>query len=755
MATYGNATLVMRARSAIQLEPRETHDAIRDGPAGWRATGPRPAVRLRAPSGFPSGWVLVRMEQADGPAATLVDAPDPTWRAELPAPRRGVARGLIRLPEGLPQLWLQPGGSPFRLGRVEIVPVGDTEVAIREGVRLAAQLGREPERVALLLKKAAHTLRAGGLSALRQRLLERVGNASSQARYAEWRRRYATLSADDCEAISNRIAGLRQKPLISVLMPVYDTPENWLRAAIDSVRRQLYPHWELCIADDASRAPHVRRVLQEAASADARIRVWYRDVNGHISAASNTALELARGEYVALLDHDDALAPHALYLTAEEIEAHPAADLLYSDEDKLGPAGGHSDPYFKPEFDPDLLLSQNYFCHLGVYRTDLVRAVGGFLEGREGSQDYDLCLRCLARTSPDRIRHVPFVLYHWRIHSASTAAGTGAKSYAHGSGEAAIRSFLQDRVPGAVVMPGRFDTTYRVRYPVPQPPPRVTIVIPTRDGRSLSSCLSALRRYTDYPAYEVLVVDNGSRARHILDELDRLEGEGAIHVLRDERPFNYSALNNLAAREARGEVLLLLNDDVEATSPEWLGEMVSQAMRPGVGAVGARLLYPEGTVQHAGIVLGLYGIAGHLHRRLPAKARGYFSRPHLARGVSAVSAACLAVRKAVFDEVGGFDERNLPVSFNDVDFCLRLREKGYRNVWTPYAELIHHEATTRGSDDAPGNRTRAASEAAYMRTRWGAALESDPFYSPNLSLTSVQADLAWPPRMVPPWRKRS
>jgi len=746
---------VIWARSGIRLQPQETHDAVRDGPAGFRATGPQPAVRLASASDLPSGWVLVRIEQTDGPAATLVDSPDPTWREELPAPRRGVTRGLIRLPEGLPQLWLQPRGSPFHVGRVDVIPIGDTEVAIREGMRVAAQLGREPARVALLLKKAAHTLRTGGLSALRHRLLERVGNASSRARYAEWRRRYDTLTAADREAIAARIAQLGSRPLISVLLPVHDTPEEWLRAAIESVRGQLYPHWELCIADDASTAPHVRKVLEETAAADPRIRVSYRETNGHISAATNSALELARGEYVALLDHDDALPPHALYLVAEEIAAHSATDLIYTDEDKLAAQGGYSDPYFKPDFDPELLLGQNYFCHLGVYRTALVREVGGLRSGFEGSQDYDLCLRCLRKSSADRVRHVPFVLYHWRIHPASTAAGTGAKGYAQGAGEAAIRSYLQGSTPEAEVGPGPFDTTYRVRYALPHPPPRVTVVIPTRDGRLLRRCLSALRKHTDYTGYEVLLVDNGSRERRTLDELSSLQAEGAIRVLRDERPFNYSALNNLAAREARGDVLLLLNDDVEATSSGWLTEMVSHALRPGVGAVGARLLYPEGTVQHAGIMLGLYGIAGHLHRRLPAKARGYFSRPHLVHEVSAVTAACMAVRKAVFEEVGGFDERNLPVAFNDVDFCLRLREKGYRIVWTPYAELIHHEATTRGPDEAPGNKARSAREAAYMRQRWGSALDSDPFYSPNLSLTSEQADLAWPPRVTRPWRKQA
>jgi O-antigen biosynthesis protein len=725
-----------------------------DGPEGGGPAGRRRSVRLRSIAGgeVPSGWVLVRIEQRGGSAPALVDNPQPTWRAELPPARRGFVRGLVRLPESLSQIWLQFDGAGASVRGVEMLPIGDTEVAVRESMRVAAKLGREPARIATLLSKAARTLRAGGLTALRERLLERVSHASSTARYAEWRRRYASLSPADRDAIGTRIALLPRKPLFSVVMPVHDTPEEWLRAAIDSVRAQLYPSWELCIADDASRVPHVRSVLEELAAADSRIRVRYREVNGHISAATNSALELARGEYVAFLDHDDVLAPEALYLAAEELNEHPATELLYTDEDKIDAQGGHSDPHFKPEFDPDLLLSQNYFSHLGVYRTDLVRSVGGLREGFEGSQDYDLCLRCVARVSPERIRHVPFVSYHWRAHPRSTAAGTEAKTYAHGAGEAAIRSFLEGRAAGADVGPGRFDTTYRVRYPLPRPKPLVTVVVPTRDGPFLRRCLDSLLGRTAYDACEVLVIDNGSRDPRTLEDLRRFEAQRSIRVIREDAPFNYSTLNNLAAHSARGEILLLLNDDVEPQENGWLEEMVSHAVRPGIGAVGARLLYPDGTVQHAGIVLGLYGIAGHLHRRLPGRARGYFSRAHLVREVSAVTAACLAVRKAIFDEVGGFDEQNLAVSFNDVDFCLRLREKGYRNVWTPYAELVHHEGATRTPDETPANRARWAAEAAYMRNRWGAALESDPFYSGNLSLTSEQADLAWPPRVTKPWR---
>ena len=589
------------------------------------------------------------------------------------------------------------------------------------------------------MQKAWKILREGGPRALHLAVLDKLHAGS----YQRWIAEFDTLTDADRAQIRARIQALPRRPRISVLMPVYDAPEEWLRRAIGSVRAQLYPHWELCIADDASTLPHVREVLDEAAASDERIRVVYRSANGHIAAASNSALELATGELVALLDQDDELAPHALYLLAEHGRD---ADIIYSDEDKLDASGRRYEPHFKPDWNPDLLFSQNYLSHLGAYRTSLVREAGGFR--LDGSQDYDLALRLSARTS--RIVHVPHVLYHWRATAGSAAATPAAKPYAR---EAAMRA-LRERL-GVPVTDGDCPGTYRVRHPLPAAPPLVSIVIPTRDhGDLLERCVGSIEAKTAYARREILIVDNDSSDPAALALLQDLERSGRARILRDPRPFNYAAINNAAVREARGEVLAFLNNDVEVLAPEWLDELVAHALRPEVGAAGAKLLYPDGTVQHAGIVTGLYGLAGHAWRRMPGDAPGPFCRIAVVQDVSAVTGACMVMRRSVFEEAGGFDAGNLPVAFNDVDLCLRLRERGLRIVWTPFARLIHHEFASRGADDTAHKRERFARETAYMLERWKGRLE-DPFYNPNLSLRSDLAELAWPTRAPKPWRATS
>ena len=599
--------------------------------------------------------------------------------------------------------------------------------------QLARQLLRDPGRLALAARKGARLLREGGVRALAGKLREksRLGaGPPSPAEYRQWLQRFEPALVDKARALV-----LPRRPLISVVMPVYETPERWLLRAIESVREQLYAEWELCIADDASQAPHVARVLAAAAALDPRVRFVRRPQNGHISAASDTALELARGEFVALLDHDDELAPDALVRVAQAVTAADDVDLVYSDEDKIGEDGLRFDPYFKPDWNPELFLSQNYVSHLGVYRTALVRACGGFREGFEGSQDYDLALRCSARAR--RIVHLPRVLYHWRAIAGSTAVAASAKSYAQTAGVRALQEST-----GAAVEPGPWPTTYRVRRALPDPAPLVSVIIPTRDGGAvLERCLESLSK-TSYPHYEVTIVDNGSRDPATLALLSR----SSARILRWDAPFNFSAINNFAVRSARGALVALLNDDVEVISPAWLGRMVAHAVRPEVGAVGARLLFPDGRVQHAGVVTGLLGVAGHAHRGLPRKEPGYFGRAALTQGFSAVTAACLVVRRALYEQVGGLDEQHLPVSFNDVDFCLRLRELGLRNVYEAEAELFHHESWSRGADTTREKRALAAREAAWMEARWGDLLLRDPAWNPNLSLQSPLCALAWPPR---------
>ncbi|MGZ8158946.1 MAG: glycosyltransferase [Methylobacter sp.] len=565
--------------------------------------------------------------------------------------------------------------------------------------------------------------------------------------YSEWVRLYDTLTDQERKKIKAQTNRLHNPPLISVVMPVYNPPLDMLEDAIRSVQGQLYPHWELCIADDASTDAGVQKLLQRYMDSDARIKVVFRKNNGHISAASNSALELVSGDYVALLDNDDLLREHALFWIADAIVNHPDAGLIYSDEDKIDQSGLRYDPYFKSDWNPDLFLSHNMICHLGAYRAELVKKLGGFREGCEGAQDYDLALRCSERLSPAQIVHVPRVLYHWRSHPGSTAQAGSEKNYALSAGERALNDHFARTQISAQAELLDFGM-YRARYAIPESAPLVSLIIPTRNGLSLiKQCIESLFDKTTYKNFEVLIVDNNSDDPETLEYFASLAGNKKIRVLRDERPFNYSALNNAAVQQAQGEYIGLVNNDIEVISPEWLDEMMGLAIQPGVGAVGARLWYPNETLQHGGCITGIGGVAGHSHKHLPRGQFGYFARAQLIQTISVVTAACLVIKKSIYEEVKGLDETNLKVAFNDVDFCLRVREAGYRNIWTPYAELYHHESATRGYEDTPEKKLRFRDEVLYMQKRWGNSLKNDPAYSPNLTLDHEDFSYAWPPRI--------
>ena len=564
--------------------------------------------------------------------------------------------------------------------------------------------------------------------------------------YADWVRQYCAITGTSREKIKSKIDKLVNKTLISILMPVYNPPLVMLKEAIKSVQNQLYSNWELCIADDASTDNSVRELLKECADKDHRIKVVFREKNGHISAASNSALELASGEYVALLDNDDLLHEEALFWIVKTIADHPAAGLIFSDEDKVDQTGRFYDPYFKPDWNPDLFLSHNMICHLGVYQTNLVRKLGGFRVGYEGAQDYDLALRCTEQLQPKQIVHIPKVLYHWRSHPGSTAQAGSEKNYALLAGQRALNDHFTRIGISAKAELLDFGM-YRAHYDIPHPAPLVSLIIPTRNGLNLvKQCITSLIDKTTYSNYEILIVDNSSDDPKILDYFTKVVSDARIRVLRDERPFNYSALNNAAVLYARGEYLGLINNDIEVITPQWLDEMMSLATQPNVGAVGARLWYPNDTLQHGGVISGLGGVAGHSHKHLPKGHPGYFYRAQLVQTLSAVTAACLIIKKDIYLQMGGLDEANLKVAFNDVDFCLRVQEAGYRNVWTPYAELYHHESATRGFEDTPEKQTRFSEEVLYMQKRWGNKLLHDPAYNPNLTLDREDFSFAWPPR---------
>jgi len=566
--------------------------------------------------------------------------------------------------------------------------------------------------------------------------------------YIRWVREYDTLTPALTAGLRAQVQALRRRPLISVLMPVYNTPEKFLLRAIDSVRAQIYENWELCIADDASTAPHIRPLLEKAGREDPRIKVVLREKNGHISAASNSALELAQGEFVALLDHDDELRPHALACVAFELDRFPGANLIYSDEDKITEAGFRYGPYFKPDWNPDLLLAQNFICHLGVYRTALVRDLGGFRTGCEGSQDWDLALRASERTPPEQIRHIPRVLYHWRAVPGSTAMQIGEKNYSIAAAKKAIADHFSRMGLQAGLTPteGHY---WRVHYPRPDPAPRVTLAIPTRNRVNfLRPCLDSILQKTTYPNYEILVVDNDSDEPETIAYLDQLRRHARCRVIAFPGPFNFSALNNFAARQTDSPLIGLLNNDLEVINADWLDEMATQALRPEIGCVGAKLYYPDGRIQHAGVILGLGRLAaGHAWHGYPGETRGQGYRALLQQNLSAVTAACLVIRREVYLQVGGLDEENFRVALNDVDFCLKVRAAGYRNLYTPFAELYHYESASRGYEDTPEKRERFRREAERLRQKWGDLLFNDPAYNPNLTLDRPDFGLAFPPRV--------
>jgi GT2 family glycosyltransferase len=496
------------------------------------------------------------------------------------------------------------------------------------------------------------------------------------------------------------------------------------------VRAQVYPHWELCLVNDASPRPHVRAILDEYVAIEPRIWVEHLARNQGIAGASAHGLALATGEFVALLDHDDELPPDALFEQAKRLNEEPDLDLIYTDEDKLETDGRRIEPFFKPDWSPDLLLSMNYITHLSCFRRSLLGEVGGFRRGFDGSQDYDLLLRFTERTQ--RIAHIPKVLYHWRKIPGSAAASFAAKPHAYVAARQALEDALKRRgVEGEVeiLRPGTYTVRYRVRGA-----PLVSIIIPTRDRWSLlQPCLRSIEEKTTYAPYEILILDNDSTEPETVRGLNAVAGRCRVYPF--PGAFNFSAINNFGAAQARGDYFVFLNNDTQVVEPGWLEAMLEHAQRHDVGAVGARLHYPDGRIQHAGLVLGIGGIADHAFRGLPAEAFSYFGLATVARNVSGVTAACMMVSRRAFEEVGGFDER-LQVALNDVDLCLRLRQRGYVIVYAPRAHLYHYESGTRGRLHPPRDEE-------LVWKVWGDVIRAgDPYYNVNLTLSRTDWSLA-------------
>ena len=562
--------------------------------------------------------------------------------------------------------------------------------------------------------------------------------------YKRWVKQYDTLKDDERREMRRNMAAMTKPPIFSVVLPTYNTDKKWLTKCIESVRQQIYPHWELCIADDASTKTHVRKILEDFAQKDSRIKVVFREENGHICAASNSALGLATGDYIALLDHDDELSEHALYELAQAITDNVDLDIVYTDEDKIDARGRRFAPHFKPDWNPDMLLSQNYVCHLMAIRRSLVEYLGGLREGYEGSQDYDLVLRASRATSPDRIHHIPKICYHWRAVEGSTALSLEFKSYCTPASRQAVTDHLEALNIPAKAVPGSPSCIHRVIF-FRSEDPLVSIIIPTKNQcELLEPLVGDILNKTTYRNLELIVVDHESDEEDSQLFLEKLQREPLARVLPYEGPFNYSAINNYASSQAKGEILAFLNNDLRVITSDWLGEMVGHALRPEIGAVGAKLYYPNNTIQHAGLILGIKdGIAESQFQGFDRDVIGFGGRTHILQDISAVTAASMVLRREAFERVGGFDEDNLPVAFNDVNLCLMLMEMGYRNLFTPFAQFYHLESASRGSDQTESTRRRFAGEVQYMKERWGEILKADPYYNPNLSLEGTDFSLAW------------
>ncbi len=519
-------------------------------------------------------------------------------------------------------------------------------------------------------------------------------------------------------------------PTFSVVVPVFNPPAEYLEAMLASVVAQTYPHWQLCLAD-ASTAPHVRPILEKFAAAEPRAEVQFLDANLGIAGNSNAAVELATGDFVCLLDHDDTLPAFALHELADAVLTDADIDFIYTDEDKLDPTGIRVDPHFKPDWSPETLRSRNYICHLTCLRRDLLTRLGGFRMGFDGAQDYDLVLR--ASEVAKKIVHLPQVLYHWRIHPQSTAGVQTSKMYAYDSGRKAIGEHLERCGVDATVHDGPVLGTYHVVYHL-RTQPLVSVVIPNKDHPDvLARCVESLAK-ASYANYELLIVENGSTDPKTHALYAELRKQPHVRILEWTKAFNYAAVNNFAAGQAKGELLLFLNNDIESIGPDWLEELVKIAVQPGVGAVGAKLLYADDTIQHAGIVVGMGGVAGHGHLNYPRTAPGHGQRLMFTQNVAAVTGACLLMPRDVFNKIDGFDE-GFVLAFNDVDICLKVLQAGFRVVWTPDALLYHLESKTRGYEDTPEKQARFKREYDLFHAKWGDFLKAgDPYYSPHFRL---------------------
>ncbi len=732
-------------------------------PFDWTSTGDHPVFDLELEGTgevVPSGWVYVESRMirrgAHLVARLYVDTGSGFSDAEsfvIPAARSGNIKQVIRIPRNTRRLRLSPmrGEGAVRLEFFRITKISNVE-----------RVARMVEWTIGDIIKFRDVGRARKYNITLRRLLTDLSGVyadcaklrfhSAPLDYRSYVEKFDVLRQSDIASIRRHIYYFKKRPLISILIRVRGASLEYLESAIQSIFTQIYGNWELCIAVDDVDVSEVAQFLKSISEKDNRVKIVFMSSGGYASIAVNAALGLATGDFSTTLGQNDVLSPLALYLIALKVNEVDDLNIIYSDNDEIDGRGIRGNVRFKSSWNPDLFFSSDMVSRSAAYRTSLLREIGGFRVEYEGGQDIDLALRCVKNSTPSQISHIPRVLYHFRQFGETGLTDSYAEGDACNAKERALSEFFQGQ-PGVKVSRGELAGTYRVRYPIPAPAPKVTVIIPTRDGGLLlKKCILSIFDGTTYENLEIVVVDNQSKDRETVDFLQSLSLKGNVTVLKYDFPFNYSAINNFAEKHASGDVLCFLNDDVEAIESDWLREMISHALRPDIGAVGAKLLYADGFVQHAGVVMGIGGFASHAHRLYPATHPGYVGRAALVQNFSAVTGACLVMRREVFREVGGFDEENLPVAFNDVDLCLRVREAGYRVVWTPYAVLHHFESYSRGDDQMSAEkRARFNREKRFMLSRWKTDQLDDPYYNQNLTLDREDFTIADFPRMYAPW----
>ncbi|MGN0262991.1 MAG: glycosyltransferase [Oliverpabstia sp.] len=578
------------------------------------------------------------------------------------------------------------------------------------------------------IQKGFRYLKHYGLKEFWIRLCERM--EPEEVPYGPW---FEKHRPSESELEKQREKKWKETPVFSIVVPAYRTPVLFLEQMIESVRSQTYPCWELCIANASPEDEQMAEVLQRYVQMDQRIHVKNLNKNLGIAENTNEAFSMASGTFVGLLDHDDLLAPHALYRMMERLE-EKEIDVFYTDEDKVTTdLAEHFQPHFKPDFNLDLLRSNNYITHFFVARTELVRNVGGFRQEYDGAQDYDFIFRCVEQAG--EICHIPEILYHWRTHKESTSDNPVSKMYAFEAGKRAIEGNLERCGVQAVVSHTKDLGFYQVEYPV-QGSPLVSVLIPNKDQKeSLKKCLDSVFEKTTYSNYEIIIIENNSTESETFEYYRELQKRSNVKVITWKEGFNYSAINNFGEKEASGEYLLFLNNDVEVINPRWMEEMLGNCQRPEVGITGAKLYYPDDTIQHAGTIIGIGGIAGHAFLNMPRSRTGYLHKASIQMNLSAVTAACMMMKRSVFEQIGGFEEK-LTVAFNDVDLCLRTVQAGYLVVYNPKVELYHYESKSRGSENNEEKVRRFQREIEFMRSRWITILkEGDPNYNKNLTLS--------------------